>query len=281
MRRPDVVVANTVQSLLHLSVPCRLRRISLVSVVRDLGEGGNRSKAAVTMYRLLVRMFARAVVFNSEMTRLSWKISVPSRVIRTAVPDPYFSATWVAPPVSTFVMVGRIAPWKGQDDVVEAISAMRAEGEEVELILVGAETFGETERGSDTRPYVHQTGFVSSPWTYMSNATAVIHASRTPEPLGQVVCQAAAVGAPVVCADKGGQMEWLHDGETCLTFEAGNVDSLVRALRKAMRHPMETAAMAHRAHDAAQDFRTERAYMGLREWVLVHGVGREQNLDVG
>jgi glycosyltransferase involved in cell wall biosynthesis len=83
----------------------------------------------------------------------------------------------------------------------------------------------------------------------------LVHASRLPEPLGQVVQEGMRAGLPVVAADAGGPAEVITPGETGFLFPPGDVGALAETLTTlADDAPLraqvgEAAAVASRAFD--------------------------------
>ncbi|MHB8571669.1 MAG: glycosyltransferase [Candidatus Dormibacteria bacterium] len=127
-------------------------------------------------------------------------------------------------------IVGRLQRWKGQDLFLEALALARREHPELHGLVVGSEMFGRDpgfgqeleERAArpDLAGHVTFTGFVPDVPPLLRSLDLVVHASRDPEPFGQVVFEALAAGVPVIAADAGGPAELLHDGEEALLVPA-------------------------------------------------------------
>lgn len=262
----DVVVANNVQGMVHLAMGCILTRTPLVVYLRDLGRGGNRSSREVALYGFLLRHVAAGCISNSNLTRSSWDLgSLPTVVAPTAVPEQFFDRPR-REREARVVMLGRIARWKGQSEVIRA--ADRAHGEHpLTLRLVGGALFDDdVPLPSHTVP-VEFTGHTDRPWEELDEAALLVHASLTPEPFGQVLAQAAAARVPIVCAQRGGHMEWLEDGLSCLAADPKDEDALAAAMVAALSDPAAAEARAQRARERAEDFRESRAYEHLRPWI--------------
>jgi glycosyltransferase involved in cell wall biosynthesis len=75
-----------------------------------------------------------------------------------------------------------------------------------------------------------------------------------PELLGLAVLEAMASGTPVVCSRLGGLPEVVHDGETGLLVEPGNVDEL----RERIGLVLADSALAKRLGDNARQLVLER-----------------------
>ena len=264
--RADVVVANNLQGALHLAAGCALTRTPLVVYVRDLGRGGNRSPREVAVYRFLLRRFAAGCIANSQLTLESWDLgSLPSVVVPTAVPEMFYDRPRRAQD-GLIVMLGRLATWKGQAEVVRAVERIHR-ARPVTLRLVGGALFDDDVVLPAHDVPVEVTGHTDTPWLELEEAALLVHASITPEPFGQVLAQAAAAGVPIVCADRGGQLEWLEDGVSCLTADPRDEEALAVAILAALSAPSAAELRAHRARERAEEFRELRAYARLRPWL--------------
>ncbi|MDT0117731.1 glycosyltransferase family 4 protein [Microbacterium sp. PRF11] len=237
----------------------------LIVYVRDLGDGGNRPMFEVLVYRFLLAVCARGVIFNSETTRDSWRLRLPSIVIPTAVDERYFAAP-ARDRNGGVIMVGRIARWKGQAEVISAMNALADSGFSTSLTIVGEKTFDDNVGLPEARFPVHLAGF-SDPLDYLSSGELLVHASTTPEPFGQVLAQAAAVGIPIVCADRGGQTEWLTHNASCLMADPTRVDELASAIGEALSDRLGAEERAVEARSKAQMFRAEVAYEPVGKWL--------------
>lgn len=265
--RPDLVVANNVQGALHLVTGCLVSRTPLVVYVRDLGDGGNRPAAEVAGYRFLLDRVARGCVFNSDLTRRSWRLrsDLPTLVVPTAVPDAFFDLPR-RPRPDEVVMLGRIATWKGQAQVVRAVERLRGRVP-ARLRLVGGALFGDRAELPEHTVPVEVTGHRERPWEELETAAVLVHASLTPEPFGQVLAQAAAAGVPVVCSDRGGQTEWLEHGVSCVVADPHDVQVLADAIADVLSDPESAARRARVARERAEAFREAVAYGSLRVWL--------------
>lgn len=270
--RPEVLVLNSIQGLLHAGLSARLLRIPTIVYVRDLGHGGDRPQYEVRLYEWLIRACCRGVICNSELTRRSWKISLPTVVARTAVPTRFFTPQDTVEERTfkpgTVVIVGRLSHWKGQREVVQALNLLARDGTFTgRLVIVGGKLFDEDVPLPPAMFEMHATGYIDDPERLMRDAELVVHASVIAEPLGQVLAQAAALGTPIVCSSFGGHLEWLSAGEACVTADPRDPMELSRSLRYALENP---AAMARRAAVARREvgaLAPERAYAHLNDWI--------------
>ena len=133
----------------------------------------------------------------------------------------------------TFLYVGRLAPEKRVDVVIEAFrqaSAMVPRGV-IHLILAGTGP-QEAELKAAAPPDVTFMGFLDResklPDLY-ANCDAFVFASVT-ETLGLVLLEAMASGLPVIAAPEGGVRDHLRDRVNGLTYPAGDATAMARAM---------------------------------------------------
>jgi phosphatidylinositol alpha-1,6-mannosyltransferase len=148
------------------------------------------------------------------------------------------------------VCVSRMVPRKGQDVLVRALPAIRAQAPDAALLLVGDGPHrGEIERLVDRlglRDDVVLTGRV--PWdetpAYYDAGDVFCMPTRTrlgglePEALGICYLEAAATGLPVVAGDSGGAPDAVLDGENGLVVDGRDVAAVARACTTFLADPL-------------------------------------------
>jgi len=132
--------------------------------------------------------------------------------------------------------VGRLAPQKRVDRLVEAFGRMR---EPASLVVVGDGPDRERVHGlAAGLPRVHLSGFVEHtavPAVLASLDVLVLPSAY--EEMGSVLTEAMALGLPVVASDVGGIPEVVRDGQTGLLVPPGDVDALAAALDRLAADP--------------------------------------------
>jgi glycosyltransferase involved in cell wall biosynthesis len=286
--KPDVVHTNSLKSGVYGSIAAKAAGIPLVWHVRDRIAEDYIPRAAVHLVRALIRNLTDGVVANSTATletlppavrgSLSWVI--PGSVELSPHPPPIPSGP------ARFGMLGRIAPWKGQDLFLRAFASAFPDGGE-RAVLVGSAMFGEegnerelhelaTSLGIAER--VEFRGFREDVWGELSRLDVLVHASVIPEPFGTVVLEGMAAGLAVIAADEGGPAGVICDGRTGRLFASRDVDSLCAAMRALSEDPRERVRLGEAGrgslaeyHPATVAARLEQIY----ERVLAAGGGRE------
>jgi glycosyltransferase involved in cell wall biosynthesis/GT2 family glycosyltransferase len=269
--RPDVVHTNSLKAAVYGGVAGRLAGVPVVWHIRDRIANDYLPRAAAIAIKSLALVVPNAVVFNSQATREACKVPVrfsviPSPVIYDGVvgqptPDPAHGHT--AP---HFVMLGRLAPWKGQDVFLRAFAAAFPRGRETATIA-GAAMFGEDAyaeqlvelaRTLDIADRVEFAGFVDDISQLLAKSDAVVHASVLAEPFGQVVVEGMAAGLPVIASGAGGPLEVITDEVDGLLFPPGDVDALANQMQRVATDGLLRARLGAAARRRAQDFTPDR-----------------------
>jgi glycosyltransferase involved in cell wall biosynthesis len=263
----DIVHTNSLKAGVYGSVAARVAGVPLVWHVRDRIAEDYLPVAAVRLVRALIGHFADGVIANSGATleaipagdrgELAWVI--PSSVDRSPLPRPRASE------ITTFGMLGRVAPWKGQDLFLRAFAAAFPDGPE-RARLIGAPMFGEESYERELRALaaslgiderVEFRGFREDVWAELSSLDVLVHASVIPEPFGTVVLEGMAAGLAVLAADEGGPADMIADGENGRLFPSRDLDALAGAMRALRDDPRERERLGAAAQDALASYHPE------------------------
>ncbi len=119
----------------------------------------------------------------------------------------------------TLLLPGRITRWKGQEDLLELVAALKARGEVVYGLIAGETHPKKRAYGEELRARAAELG-VAEDVTFLGHrddvrevmavADVVLSLSRDPEAFGRVSLEAAALGRLVVGYDHGGVGEQLR-----------------------------------------------------------------------
>jgi glycosyltransferase involved in cell wall biosynthesis/GT2 family glycosyltransferase len=250
--RPDLVHTNTLKASIYGGAAARLAGVPLVWHVRDRIASDYLPATAARGIRLLSRHLPDGVIANSFSTRATLELDDTDALHRTTV---VYDPLPIVPNIDRLAgdrlsgemvvgMVGRLAPWKGQDLFLKAFATAFPTGTE-QALIVGSAMFGEDDYAESLKVLalelgiaerVRFVGFVDDVWPLLARMTMLVHASTIPEPFGQVVLEGLAAGLPVIAADAGGPAEIITH----------NVDGLLTA-------PNDTAALAHAMLQLAED----------------------------
>lgn len=252
--RVDLVHTNSLKAGFLGCLAARLAGVPSVWHLRDRVAADYLPRPAVALVRLALAVLPTHVVCNSEATARTLRADgVPRKRPRSTViydlldvADTGPSAEPIMPasgardsvPGLHIGMVGRLAPWKGQDVVIRAVGLLPPS---VRLTVVGSAMFGEDDfeqllreqvisLGLDDR--VEFLGFVEDVLPVLREMDVLVHASLIPEPFGQVILEALAMGVPVVAVRGGGPSEILSEECDGLLYESGDFTALAEHLRR-------------------------------------------------
>jgi glycosyltransferase involved in cell wall biosynthesis len=241
--RPDLVHTNSLKAGVYGSMAARLAGIPMIWHVRDRIEDDYLPRAAVLLVRRMSRHLATAVVANSRSTMRT--LAAPSKpvVIYSVLPE-VMSEVPPRPRTNgrplTFGIIGRLAPWKGQDVFLRAFARAFPQGEE-RAAVVGGALFGEDEYGRTLPRLAEALGIAGrvelrghrpDVWDELATIDVLVHASVTPEPFGQVVLEGMAAGVPVIAAKAGGPAEMLRHDVTGVLYEPADIGALADAMKR-------------------------------------------------
>ncbi len=160
------------------------------------------------------------------------------------------------PDVPVVAIVGRIVPWKGQLELVQAMAEVSKSCTKVHLLIAG-------DAADDTYDYLRQVqtsvatsgltartrfaGHLADPYLAYRAADVLAHCSIDPEPFGMVLLEAMDAGTPVVAANRGGPVEIIEDGVSGLLVDPNDRERLAAALVSVLIEPARAEAMRTRA----------------------------------
>jgi glycosyltransferase involved in cell wall biosynthesis len=196
-----------------------------------------------------------AIVAVSEATRdalLAQGYPVTVRVVHNGVPDATASprrpdeAPADAPVI---LLVGRLAPVKGQAELIDALALMESRRPVVLLAGKDLERGGAYHRELEQRAAAAGVGARVVFLGYREDVASILAAANLlvlpshDEGLPLVVLEAMAAGRPVVATPVGGTPELVVDGETGLLVPAGDAHALAAALDTLLADGARAAAL--------------------------------------
>jgi glycosyltransferase involved in cell wall biosynthesis len=248
----DVIYANSQKALFVGAVAARLAHKPIVWHQRDILNhqhfNGWHSRLVVLICNRLVRgVFANSVATRSALVAAGVdpeKITV----IYNGIDSARFSAVndsdilrirrELGLPPEAFVigLFGRIAPWKGQKVLLEALKCVPG----AHALIVGDALFGEEEYSAELRETVtrlqiadrvHFVGFQTRISQLMQACNVIVHTSVAPEAFGRVVVEGMLANRPVVASAAGGVVEIIEHDVSGLLVTPGDVQALASVIR--------------------------------------------------
>ncbi len=155
-----------------------------------------------------------------------------------------------------FITVGRIAPEKHIENVVEAARRLQAEGIKFKWYVIGNgelfDTIARDIRDSNLLDTVIMTGNIVNPYPYIKYADIMVHTSQV-ESQGLVLLEAMALGTPCVVTRSLGPSGFVKNGITGIMVEK-DIDSLIRGIKKLYQNESFRLGIATNAQDIVLDY---------------------------
>jgi glycosyltransferase involved in cell wall biosynthesis len=277
--KPHVVSAVSLKAGAYGGPAARLAGLPFVWHLHDQLASDYLAPQAVLPMRALVATLPNAVIAPSRATldSVGWfRPRLRTAVIPHPIPIPPQPAE-IRPVVKRVGIVGRLAPWKGQDVFLRAFAQAFAQSE-VRAVLIGAALFGEEDYAADLRGLASELGitdqvdfrgFQRDVVAELEQLDLLVHASVTPEPFGMSIFEGMAMGLPVVGAAAGGPGEYIEHRTTGLLYPPGAVSELAQMMSLAatdhdLRRRLGSAGRA-RVREFAPEVVVERWFDVYRE----------------
>jgi glycosyltransferase involved in cell wall biosynthesis len=268
---PDLVHTNSLKAALYGGIAGRLAGVPTIWHIRDRVSPDYLPRPAVQLVRLVSRVLPSAVIANSHETMSTlprrWRSDV---LYNPVVPDSVRAtgdSTEETRASLTIGMIGRLAPWKGQDVFLDAF-AEAFRGTDVRARLIGSALFGEDCYAASLEAQAERIGvasqvefrgFKEDVWGELRELDVLAHCSVRPEPFGQVVLEGLAAGVPVVAANAGGPAELITNGVDGILTRPGSVGELAAALRRLADDRDFRRRLSAAGRRRSLDFTPERA----------------------
>lgn len=175
----------------------------------------------------------------------------------------------------TIGIVGQVAPWKGHDDLIEALRILRDANFAFRCIIFGSgdtsyvgllreqiENFGLTDR-------IKWAGYVRSTSEIFGQIDICVMPSRIDESFGLVAAEAGLRAIPVVASRRGALPEIVRDGETGLLVPSASPRELAEALGRLLACPEVRRSLGSAAREhILRSFLEERMVEQMEELCL-------------
>jgi GalNAc-alpha-(1->4)-GalNAc-alpha-(1->3)-diNAcBac-PP-undecaprenol alpha-1,4-N-acetyl-D-galactosaminyltransferase len=270
---PDAVLSFIdVSNVLTIAASAGLRLRVVVAERTDPSQNRTISRFWKWMRRLSYHCAAAVVAQTGGAAQwLDKQCRIQSLVIPNAIREmPKLQATR-----GPFILsVGRLTPEKGVDTLLKAFARISAEFSEWRVVVAGdgpehAALLAMRDQQQLTEK-VDFLGEIRDVESWFARAGVVVHASRR-EGFPNVVLEAMAMGAPVVCTDcKSGPADLIRDRVNGRLIAVDDVSALAEALKELIENPglrQKLASEALKVRDSHQQT------MIMRRWnsVLLGG----------
>lgn len=284
--RPDILHLNGLRSSVLALPLARALRIACLWHVRDDPAGSrivpliaHRVDAVVAASRFIADRLTREL--GSRPRDLT---VVPNGVREPALaPEDILRARselCPSPNARVVTMVAQLVPWKRHDLFLEAAATLAPENPALHFAVVGSNPWLEGAdylqrlvRRAEQPDLRGRVAFLGQ----RQDAQALIAASDVlalpsdNEPFGRVIVEAWWLGTPVVVTDSGGPAELVESGFNGVHFEAGNAESLARALACALSENKFRCHLATIGRECAEAYvptKTVQGFVALYESLL-------------
>lgn len=276
-----VVVAYSVKSMIYGAIAARRARVPLVWSVHDRIAVDYFGISVTFILRVLGRLLPQALIVNSKSTLATiCAAGKPTLVLAPGIETNNDQNVRSRDrPLKRVAMIGRLSPWKGQMQFIEAFEQAFS-GSTVEAVVVGGALFGEEayEKALMDRVasgtcsgQIHFTGAIEDVKGLLDSCEVLVHASIIPEPFGAVVVEGLDAGCAVIATYPGGPAEVITDGVDGLLVPCGDINALAEALQRLyqdgdLREKLSCAGIARsKDYDVALLAREAEGWLELLE----------------
>lgn len=265
-RRVDVLETNSLKAHVIGVIAARMAGVICVWRLRDIIAPPHVGRTEAIAIRAVARM-ADAVVAVSAAAGASVRHShvvVEPSAIRT---DRFagIPALPPSPPSPLHVAcISRLARWKGQDIVIDAVRELEPRLD-VELTIAGGALFNEGPYAEMLRSYapdsVRFVGHVADVASVTARAHVIAHTPRMPEPFGKIVIEAMAAGRIAIAVQGAGPSEILAEAFPHWLVESADPQALAAKLEEVVarwdtyRLDAERARLVAARYDVRQSAR--------------------------
>ncbi len=268
--RPDLVHTNTLKSALYGGLAARLAGTPCLWHIRDRIHRDYLPGFTVRLVQMAARHLPTHVVtYTNEMRECLGLDTDRASLLVDPVGEGWGDVTTdrpTSPPgQTTFGVVGRLAPWKGQDLFLRSFSLAFPDGGQ-RAVIVGSAMFGEDTFADSLHKLAAELGiaeritfrgFVDDIHSELATFDVLVHSSVIPEPFGNVVVEGMAAGLPVIAPDSGGPAEVITGGLDGILYPMGDAASLAECLCMVDGDPEMRSRIGLRARQTASGFSLE------------------------
>lgn len=281
-RRADLVYANSQKAFTLAALACAVVRRPLIWHLHDILSPAHFSPAQRRLQIGLADRLATRVIVPSRATADAFVaaggradlVRVVANGVASPAAEPALAAPFEPPASPRIGVFSRLAPWKGQHVVIDALAELPGVG----AVIAGAPLFGEdayaerlsrmvADRGLADR--VRFLGQRSDVAALMRRVDVVVHPSVDPEPFGLTLIEAMIARTPVIATDAGAAADILDGGRCGVLVPPGDAGALAAAIRTTLARPADLAARIDRAHErAATEYGLERMRAAVAEVIF-------------
>jgi glycosyltransferase involved in cell wall biosynthesis len=256
-RAHDVVYANSQKAFVLSAIANVFVRRPLIWHLHDIISSDHFGAAQRRAQVLLANTCASKVIVPSQAAATAFISAGGSRELVEIVPnglaiepEPSTPAELRQklglPPGPLVGVFSRLAAWKGQHVLIEALAALPG----VNCIVVGDALFGEQDYAArltrmvaelDLADRVRFLGHRNDVPKLMKAVDVMVHPSIDPEPFGRTLVEAMLAGVPVVATNAGAAPDILEGGKAGTLVQPGDATALAGAIAAVLASPAQLA----------------------------------------
>jgi glycosyltransferase involved in cell wall biosynthesis len=245
-RGHDLVYANSQKAFVLAAFACRLVRRPLIWHLHDIIDASHFGRAQRKLQITLANHFTTRVVVPSQASAKAFVAAGGRPDLVQIVPNGLDLVRQDKMPTQLRQELGlpsgpllgvfsRLAPWKGQHVVLQALEKLPA----VHCLIVGDSLFGEHDYAEHLRKIadrpslrdrVHFLGHRHDVPRLMSAVDLVVHPSVDPEPFGRTLIEAMLTRVPLIASDAGAAPEILAGGRAGTLVPPNDSDAIAAAI---------------------------------------------------
>lgn len=270
----DVVVTNSQKAHLAGSLAARISGVPVVWRLHDIVVPATFGPAQILALRLAAAVGRPRVLGVSGVVEAAARETlgiadsacvhngVDAARLRSRVQLDLRGRFEWPPEAVVFGTIGRLVPWKGCLDLVEAARLVTEAAPAARFVLVGDEMIDapsgfrrqilERVRRLGLTEQVKLLPFTDEVGAVLAELDVLVQPSTEPDPFPTAVVEAAVVGVPVIAADHGGVAEIVSDGAHGRLVRPGSIAALAEAcVELAVDEPRRARMAAAIAGDSA------------------------------
>lgn len=293
IRKTDIDLVHTNTGVtLGGAMAAKLCRVPHVWHFREILSEFN---TFLRLYQPLLVFCSDRFIFITEAVKnqfSSTRITGRGEVVYDGIPTEQFNGIpWEAADGRLVITtVGRLAPYKGQEVFIEALSEAHREGVDFEAFVVG-DVYGDRhafreklvaralELGLGER--IHFVGFQDQVQPFLERCNLFVMPATRQEALGIVMLEAMAAGRAVIATRGGGAPEIIKTGENGVLVTPGSVTELADAIVRLARDPEQRKRLVNRGRQVVEERFSEKAMVDsvLKTYAEMLGIGKSPVSD--
>jgi glycosyltransferase involved in cell wall biosynthesis len=278
--RVEVVHTHNGRPLIYGGPAARLAGVAASLHTRH-GQQHGAGRRELARFRLATRLVDRVVCVSADSMRLVAARGVAMEKLRTVANGIDVSRFGYAGPRAggPAVMIGRLSPEKGGENLIRAMALVVKEEMGFRLQVAGDGTcrtaLAALARELGLAERVEFIGEVRDVPALLARASMFVLPSLT-EGISLTLLEAMARGLPVVATCVGGTPEVVEDGASGLLVAVQSPAELAQALLRVYRHPQRARLMGLAAHDRVTAHFDVRRMVAEYEGLYLECMGRRR-----